>query len=395
MPAVFDENGLEIPSLEEIQQESKDALLASFPGLNLSHESFDGQNIEAEADSIRACYELVLAIQAGIDPAQASGFQLRAISTITGTVAKAATYSIVPCSVTLAAGTYAVHTLIANVDGDSTKRFWNKAEVVSAGGLNTGVLFECQVTGPVSVNSGTLTEMAVSVAGWTTVTNTQGTDGSSATLGAVLEGDTPLRLRREAQLSKGGSRRVASIRGHLLDLEGVTSATLRSNNLDTEVDGQPGHSLQAFVRGGDDTEIATVIADGIAEGIQPYGNTVVTITDEQGVDVDVGFTRPVAVPFYVTVTLVGIAGTYVGDTAVKSALLAAWTNAPTARDVAFSQLYKTVINLAGVYQISALTLGLAPAPAGTSDLVMDSDEYASLVDLTHITVTSSTITAEP
>jgi uncharacterized phage protein gp47/JayE len=392
--AYIDDTGVYIPTLEEIQQSIKDELLGTFPLMDLTAESFDGQLIEIFADRLRDALELTVAGFAGMDPAQGTGFQLRAISSITGTLARAAQPSVVPCTVTVTAGTYAAGTLIAHVDGDASIRFFNQADVVAAVDGTEDVLFECEVTGPTAINTGTLTVIAETVTGWSAVTNTEGTDGSSATLGSVAESDSTLRLRREAEIDLKGSARAAAIRADLLEVDGVTAAKVTWNDTDATVGGIPAHAIACYVTGGTDADVAAAIANSKADGIQAYGTTTVNVTDEQGEVTAIGFFRPSATDVYVTVTLDALESSYAGDAAVKAAILAYIAPSPTGRDVIYKRISSLIMDVAGVVDLTSLTIGTAPSPVGTSNITIAVGAYATSAT-PKILVTSNLIAAEP
>lgn len=81
------------------------------------------------------------------------------------------------CTLALAAGTYAPKTLIANVSGNTARRYWNIEEVVSPGGSVGNIKFASamEVTGTpmVAASVGTITQIFTPVAGWTSITNNQ------------------------------------------------------------------------------------------------------------------------------------------------------------------------------------------------------------------------------
>lgn len=68
--------------------------------------------------------------------------------------------------------------------------------------------------------------------------------------------------------------------------------------------GLPGHAIEIVVEGGNDTEIAQAIYASKPAGIETYGGVSVTITDSQGLPHVISFSRPTAVFFYVTISLV-------------------------------------------------------------------------------------------
>jgi hypothetical protein len=72
----------------------------------------------------------------------------------------------------------------------------------------------------------------------------------------------------------------------------------------TQSYGRPGKSFEIVVLGGDDADIAEAIWESKPAGIQSYGTTTETVTDDEGNEWTISFTRPTQVPIYVAITLV-------------------------------------------------------------------------------------------
>lgn len=159
-------------------------------------------------------------------------------------------------------------------------------------GSNGG--FTAGSSGAQTCLEGELDSVSSPVTGWVSVYNYQ-----EGVLGTDLEGDTALRLRRE-QASRSIKARGTdpSVAAHLVeDVPGVTSAVVTSNRRNaTDETGRPPKSFEALVVGGDDTAVAQCIHQNQASGIQSYGNTSIPITDDNGDEQIISFSRPV--PWY-------------------------------------------------------------------------------------------------
>lgn len=68
--------------------------------------------------------------------------------------------------------------------------------------------------------------------------------------------------------------------------------------------GRPPKSFEIVVEGGADADIAKVIYSAMPAGIQSYGTTTVVISDAFNNPIDISFSRPTAVPIYVTIVLI-------------------------------------------------------------------------------------------
>lgn len=168
--------------------------------------------------------------------------------------------------------------------------------------------------------SGELDSVASSVSGWVDVYNY-----AAAVPGSEAEGDTALRIRRD-QASRSIKARGTdpAVAAHISeDVEGVTLAVVRSNrSLITDADGRPGKSFEAFVVGGSDHDVAMSIYRNQASGIQSYGNTSVTIQDDNGDEQVISFSRPQAKYLWVKIAYTPYSEEDIStDAEIKAALL--------------------------------------------------------------------------
>lgn len=152
-------------------------------------------------------------------------------------------------------------------------------------------------TGPIEAPSGTLTQIQTPVAGWSGAINVL-----DAVLGTNLETDPALRLDREAELHAPANAAINAIYGTVKKVAGVTSVTVLENlGETTDANGTPPHGVQCVVVGGANQDIWNALVACVGAGIGDFaGNTVGTAVDSQGVTHTIGFTRPTAVPIYMT-----------------------------------------------------------------------------------------------
>ncbi|KOY81583.1 baseplate J/gp47 family protein [Lysinibacillus macroides] len=117
------------------------------------------------------------------------------------------------------------------------------------------------------------------------------------------ETDEELQDRYYASLGKVGARRVESIEANVLDeVEGVRAAIAIENDTNVvDAEGRPPHSVETVVLGGLDEDVAMAIFRKKGGGIQAYGQTVYTFTDNRGIVHEIGFTRATTVSVYVRV----------------------------------------------------------------------------------------------
>jgi uncharacterized phage protein gp47/JayE len=249
--------------------------------------------------------------------------------------------------------------------------------------------------------SGDLTAIQTPIGGWQTAVNLL-----DAVPGAKTQADGSLRLSRESELAQSGNSPADAIRAKILALTSVTACTVYHNDTDVvDGNGQPPHSVQALVQGGDDTEIATVLSQNVAAGIATFGTTTISLDDSQGTPHDWKFTRPVGVNIYVDVTLTyngspQSQGGYPSDGDVEvQAAIAAFGNAQSAgKDVVSSSIGAScfpvfagsvrVVGVQGVLDVTLTKIGTAPAPGSSTTIVITPFQIA-VFDTSRVTVHST------
>lgn len=229
--------------------------------------------------------------------------------------------------------------------------------------------------GRIDAEANTLTVILTPQLGWDSVTNP-----IAASPGRNLETDEELRLRFRETKFERASNILEALYSALINLEGVEEVRIYENDTDVvDAFGVPAHSFMPIVVGGISSEIAQTIWENKPMGIRSYGDTVVVIFDTQGFAHNIGFDRPDPVQIYITITLTTDSEfPATGPDDIKSALISYFDNSlGIGDDVVYSRLY-TPINLTPGHQIDSLTIGTSPSPVGTSNVVIDFDQIASL-----------------
>lgn len=155
--------------------------------------------------------------------------------------------------------------------------------------------------GPLVATAGDLTVIVTPVVGWTGAINVDDAD-----LGTNVDTDEELRIRREQELSGGGTATPDAIRAALLkNVDDIESASILFNPGDTtDGDGLPPHSVEAIVVGGTDQAVRDVLlAYCVAAGIRTYGSTSGTAEDSEGTSHTIYFTRPAEIRIYADATV--------------------------------------------------------------------------------------------
>lgn len=179
-----------------------------------------------------------------------------------------------------------------------------KAEVIYMTMQEASIYADGKVTIPVvseemgyigNTDRNTVVEIVNPTSGVDSVTN-----HSMITGGRERETDQEARTRADLSVEGLGAGTTAAIRTELLGTDGVRSAKVIENYTDyVDQYGTPPRSIQTFVLGGENEDVAHSIHKKKAAGIQPYGSTYVMIQDEAGFDKKIGFTRAEAINVHV------------------------------------------------------------------------------------------------
>lgn len=388
MPFGVTTTGFNKKTLDDLHTEIKDDQRATIdPALNLGPDSVLGQLNGIMAERFAELWDLGLAIYRSFYPDSAEGDALEQIASLTGVERNAAA----PSTVTVvASGTPATNLPAGRVISVTTTgaRFTTLADAVIGGGGTVSIDCESEETGPVAAPAGTLTEIETPVSGWDSVTN-----ALDAVLGTVEEGDAALRVRRIAELFNPGSTTVEAIIAAVSGLDGVTDVYVFENtDYITDGEGLPPKSFEVVVEGGDDTEIAQTIFDNKPAGIKTHGTTTEVISDSQGTNHDIKFSRPDDVDFWVTITVSVIAGVFgggveaTGVAAVKEAIVNMGDALGIGDDVIALRVPAAALEVSGVNDVTIYKVDDVDPPVAATNVVLSNRQVADF-DTSRVTVT--------
>ncbi len=346
------ESGLEIPTLEELDQGIEQDIHSNVSqNLNLSSTSVIGQYKGSTASNLRQLWEALLALHASWDIDQAEDAELDRLVRLTGAERLGGEPSTVTMNVTLASGTYAAGVLVVSKLGDPTVRFSNTTEVTTGGGV-VSTPFEASEDGPITAPAGSLTVIANPIVGFTAATNP-----SDALLGRLQETDAELRRRQQLELARKGSTTVDAIRADLLESDDADGNPLFDyvgvveNDTDvTDGDGRPPHSFETLVvSAADSADIAKAILAAKPAGIRAYGLTDAVAYDSQSNGHTIGWSYATDVNMYLWVYPSVVAGQYAGDDAIIAAIMEYATfNQTVGADVVRARYIQLIMEQAGV-----------------------------------------------
>lgn len=241
------------------------------------------------------------------------------------------------------------------------------------------------VTGPITQEANTITEIQTPVLGWDSVTNPL-----SATIGSYQETDSQLRERFRQSKYLRATNILESLYSALISLDNIKEVQIYENDTDSTDDkGIPAHSFLPIVLGGLDSEVANTIWKRKPLGIRSIGNTSVVIYDSQGFAHQIGFQRPSPVSIYININLTTDSNyPENGDDSIKAALVNYFnSNFGIGGDVIYSRLY-TPINSVSGHQVNSLSIGTSSNPSSTTNIVIPFNSIASL-STTNIKITKS------
>lgn len=161
------------------------------------------------------------------------------------------------------------------------------------------VMAQCEETGEIgNVDAGEINIIVNPVSDVTSVINYNAASG-----GKDKENDAEFRERMLEGLGTTKGSTIDAMLVAILELKGVMSAAIISNDTDEAVGGRPAHSFEAFVYGGTQGEIANAIFEKKPIGIQSLGTLETSINDVAGNPHIIKFSRPTMKQVYVKATL--------------------------------------------------------------------------------------------
>jgi len=158
-----------------------------------------------------------------------------------------------------------------------------KIEIVSLGALG---IYLANIAGALFVGIGALNKIVSNVSGLERIVNY-----ATGITGREKESDAELRIAKNKRQKLASGNELA-IQNEIEILPGVLYCKVYSNRSHYPNNGRPPNCYEAIVIGGLDQEIAETILDKGPGGIEPFGNTIVTVKDIEGNPWDIGFSRP-------------------------------------------------------------------------------------------------------
>lgn len=360
------------------------------PDLNTSPTEPVGQINGIMADQAAQAQELLAEVCSMLARSKAEGIFLDNVGELSGTGRLQPKKSSVLVTVNLNSGVTLSPGAVLAVDGEPSNRWVlrDQAGPLLSGGNLSGCVFESQDEGIFFAAAHTLTIIITPVSGWNS-----GTNPADSVDGRDLETDAAYRVRQVEELTLGGSSTVDAIRADLLALAGIEEAFVFENTtMTTDANGLPPKSIRAVVFDGlspatEDGDIAQVIWDNRAGGIETSGAVTGSCFDSRGNVQTQKFSRAAVKTLYLTYALItnGLFPSdgqqQVKDYVAKTgkALLTLGQDVLRADFLGMPRMS----GIPGIVNVSNLKLGFSSSPSGTTDLAVTDFEIAAL-DTTRI-----------
>ena len=273
----------------------------------------------------------------------ASGASLDQIATLVGVTRSAAAYASGLVEFTGASGTYIpLLTEVRTAAGIGFKT--DVAGRIPSGVAESILAYAVESGEDWNVAANTVTELVEAIAGVTSVTNPVATVG-----GEDVELDAELRQRIKSSIVRAS---VSTLDALIANVEAVDDVESVTGSEDTVA-----HSAALVVYGGEGSDIDTMVAE-----VKPAG-------------IPVTWSRPASIGIYVSVDVTHDGS--IAESTVVNSIYAFVDGLGVGEDVKYSDLLVAIMSLEGMTD-AVLTMGTAPAPSGKVNIVIDSDEIASV-----------------
>lgn len=302
--AEITESGYQLKTQNEWFGEERQLYLDIDPAWNLDPSTPDGLKMAHDAEIFSALDELGQQAYNSKDPNKATGQDLDVLCALTGTFRSAGTPSTI--NLTMSGVAYTVIAAGVRVESTETGTRWTLDANTTLDGTGTATAaFTCEDVGATEASIGTLTKIIDTVAGWSSVTN-----AGTPSLGTNAQTDAELRVERNKAVGRPGVNQIDSMLGELFAVNGVRRVKLYENDTNvTDSNGLPAHSIAPIVDGGTDADVAMAIYLKKNPGVTLYqAGTAASYTVTSPVYPTntklIKFSRPIAVPITVAVTVV-------------------------------------------------------------------------------------------
>ena len=399
-PIQFTSTGIVLPTDAEILAGAQADIDAAFGGgVNPALNTPQGQLASSESAIVADKNSAIAYILNQIDPRYATGRFQDAIGQIYYMTRKAATSTVVICTIGGVPGTYIPAGALALDTSQNVYQLLGAVNIGSGGTVSAE--FANLATGPIACAAGTLTQIYQAVPGWDTITNP-----ADGILGTDVESAQAFELRRQNSVAANSHGTTDAIFAAVYAVSGVLDCFVIDNPSGNTVDyGSTSyplapHSIFVAVVGGTAADIAQAIwqyKDGGCNYNTAAGNG--TVQTETVYDTrysapqpaySVSFLVPGNTPVYFAVNLAsstGLPSDYA--TLIQDAIIAQFNGMSGSTPeginalVLASNYYAAVQSSISGLQIASIYVGLSASPTGyDAQLGIDQVPTITAADIT-------------
>lgn len=375
----LNDTGYETQSFATIKTAIQNILKAAFGAdIALDDETPQGVLVNQLAEQLEDCENIGLAFFNALDPAVASGELLSLLAIVRGTARRTGTKAVYTVTLTSSSTPYTIlsSAVFALID-DSTKTFSPSASITVSSASQSATLQAVDN----GISGATIGDkLQVSIGSYAQLTDVEIT---AIEEGTADETDAELRARLKIYTSALSRGSVDDIYSALMELDDVTRCNVVENDTTGTVDSIPAHSIECLVLGGTDEDVGTTIFNYKDAGTPTYSDTAdsYVVTDTQGTDHEIYFTRPTIQNIYVRATVVAKEGKQINAgnfDAIKTECITYVSGLKIGENVSYTSIYGKFAKYED-FDIDTLELSLDESDWVSTNLTVASRSYASLI----------------
>ena len=164
-------------------------------------------------------------------------------------------------------------------------------------------------------------------------------------------------------------------------VNGVKSCLIIANTNSVEVDGRPPNSFEVYVHAPDSVnqEVGEAIFSRKSLGIKAVGDTTVTVRDITGQEQHISFSHVAEVKIGIKLTVQKDTHWELdGEAQIKTALVSYIESLGAGEDVIYAGLYKHIFSIAGVKDVTSLTVSAGGSAYSVGNISISAAQVATL-----------------
>jgi uncharacterized phage protein gp47/JayE len=306
-------NGMTVQSLSDLTEFLSGQMQTIYGNdINIASDTPDGQMINIYCQMAEDLRELILNVNAGFDPDQATGTILDQRVALNGLIRKSGTYTFTDIEIVFNQGINLIG-LDDQINISANKLTINPYTVKDSAG-NKFYLAESQIiTAPSYPITLSYSFRAANLGNIQTIANTinipdsifsaitsVNNPNSATIIGVNEELDANLKIRRRLSTALVATGFLDSLESGLQSLNGVTYASVYENTTaSTDINGIPAYGIWAIVEGGNNADIANMIYSKRAGGTPMKGSETYSIIRNNGSTIIMKWDVPVLENLYI------------------------------------------------------------------------------------------------